>query len=289
MIVPRAALRSVVLTLALEWTAACVNACSLDLAKLQHGRDAEISEPASPAPRGQFDGGSLYDAPDGTQMAEGLVPPLLVEPPCGVVGRPCCQPDNACAFGACLRGRCSTYGGLYAQERGCGPSVCATRNAYTAGCSCPEGFAAVEVRQDAYACPDGTDGENDLALCTTEIASASAWMGVWVSERGLPGCTDACLVPNSATGDCTCPRGAVPLRVGVEDMSASCPDGEEMLGLCLNADDTGSNFRGAYVLGASGSARACVANPVTGTCSCPASSTAQEVTVGKEHAYFCSE
>jgi hypothetical protein len=285
----RAALRRTAWALGLAFCSGFVHGCSLDLAALQQEQDAGMPGQGLAATRDKPDSGSLRAAPAAGQRDAAVMPPEVPEPACGVVGRPCCQPGNVCDFGACLRGLCSAYGGLYAQAEGCGPAVCAARNGYTAGCSCPSGFDAVAAWQQPYACADGSAGETGLVVCTTEVASASSWMGIWVQERSPLDCSDACLVPNSASLECSCPRGSDALSVRVEDSTTSCPGAGKTLTLCLDADDPRSNFHGAYALGSPGSARACVANPMTGACSCPMGSSAQKVSVGMEQVYFCSQ
>ena len=218
-------------------------------------------------------GTSLGMADAGAQGQAGMLSDPK-EAACGVVGKACCQPGNTCDSGACLRGLCSAYGGLYGQDRGCGTSVCTARNAYTAGCSCPAGFTALAAVDVPRTCDDGGVGSTALVLCTTGASGLSSWMGLWVQEQSTASCADSCLVPNASTSECSCPAGSQALSARIEEASQGCAGGGKTLALCVDPKAAAANFRGAYVLGLAGTARACVANPVTGSCTCPTGSSA---------------
>ena len=219
------------------------------------------------------DAGSVVDADvvgsDAGALEGGAVP----LPACGVPGTPCCREGTgpACGLGACLRGRCEAFVGVWARPEplSCAPGGCWLRNPYTAGCACPEGFEEQAIGPLRGPCPGG-GGRAAVTLrwCVGgERLPGSAFGGVWL----LAG--RECLVPDRWQGACACPEATVAVRAPVllEDGRAAT------LGVCVGAGVGEERFQGAYRLG-SGSASGCAEpNPRTGDCSCPAGSREQWV------------
>ncbi len=223
------------------------------------------------------DGGTAYEGgvwDDGGLHGDGnsLHPPPA--PRCGVPGTPCCREGTgaACAIGACLRGRCEAFAGLWARSEplACTPGGCALRNPYTAGCSCPEGFEAWEFDELRGPCDaeGGTDGAFSLRLCLgSGRLGTSAFGGMWLRTGA------DCLVPDPWTGDCRCPEGSEPLET-----TAALADGRDArIGLCIGPGFGEESFAGAYLLGPEGPGGCTSPNPWTGRCQCPAGSEAQWV------------
>ncbi len=200
---------------------------------------------------------------------------VLPLPACGVPGTPCCREGTgpACGLGACLRGGCEAFAGLWARPEplSCAPVGCWLRNPYTAGCSCPEGFEEQAIGPLRGPCPGGGGPASvTLRWC---VGSArlpdSAFGGVWLLAGGT------CLVPDRWQGACACPEGTAAVRAPVllEDGRAAT------LGVCVGAGVGRERFEGAYRMGSGATTGCAEPNPRTGECSCPEGSREQWVTL----------
>src|SRR5262245_50089813 len=167
-----------------------VGACSIDLSALQHAGDGGATNPATnPDPAagsgGDTAGGGTPSATvagtsgqgaGGARAGAGGTAPRKT---CGVTGLPCCMPGNICDLGACLRGKCTAYGGFYARKEGCTQSPCTSRNAYTAGCACPTGFDDTLLWQRGESCDTG-DATTQVRSCTAARTPETTFGGLWV-------------------------------------------------------------------------------------------------------------
>lgn len=207
---------------------------------------------------------------------------------CGFPGLPCCTPGNMCDVGACLRGKCTPYGGYYARTDACTTGPCTSRNGYTAGCSCPLGFTDTLLWQEPKACDTGASGMTEVRSCTATGTPNIAYGGAWV--QGPDGnCTISCLAPNPLTGMCTCPAGAAQVSMTIDMPPGSCPDAATTLQMCIDADGKPVNFGGAYAVSQTASFGCAAANPLTAACSCPEGATApQSLHAGSWSIFVCN-
>ena len=180
---------------------------------------------------------------------------------CGVVGKPCCRPDNNCTEGVCLRGTCAAFGGVHARAAACAPS-CRVRNAYTAGCSCPFGFVEQGIDVMVRLCDEVGVGPGELAVCVPPGPPVAAdVIGFFLQSD----CSQDCLHSNPATGECTCSAGAVLREVGV-GAPAPCAEDRGRLTFCEDPTRAPATWAGLWQQLGGGCDEP---NPVTGDCSCP--------------------
>lgn len=274
----------------LAWVACCwAPACSLDVAALEGDQAAGTGAPTG----GPISGPSaetaveimppkfVSNSGDGDGDSE---PPKVLDVPegvtCGLIGLPCCRPDNRCDVGACLRGECAAFAGVFSQLHACGDmTACADRGIYSAGCACPVGFITTSMMAVQAPCADGSLGNKVVSACQAARTDASAWGGLWLRVDGAA-CGQACPIPNPYTGECACPAGQGTVAAPVTLGEPMCDGASGTLGLCVQGDAAGDFFGGGFLL-ASGSGNGCAAtNPQTGQCTCAPGTTAQSVTVG---------
>ncbi len=208
---------------------------------------------------------------------------------CGLVGLPCCTPGNTCDLGACLRGECTAYGGFFAFTRGSCEAVdpCESRNAYTAGCSCPSGFDDTLLYRTIEQC-DLREVSTEVRSCTAARTPETMFGGVWV-EGPDGNCTRSCRTANPVTGQCGCPDGTQALSLNVDSTTPECPGAEWTLQVCINADGEPLNFGGVYALSQSAAEGCSAANPATGGCTCPeGATTPQSLHVGSWSVFVCN-
>jgi hypothetical protein len=264
----------------------------------ESGKAGEGGKPSSPPVAG-MDGGAGAAAPPVAGAspppppaagAPALEPEPTGNPPksCGLPGLPCCAPGNMCDVGACLRGKCTPYGGYYGKTEACSATPCTSRNAYTAGCVCPSGFTDTLLWQELKACDGGGSGVTEVRSCTAGRTPNIAFGGEWV--QGPDGnCTISCLSPNPLTGECTCPAGTAQVSMTVDISIASCPDAATTLQMCIDADGKPVNFGGAYAVSQTASFGCGAANPLTDDCSCPeGATTPQSLHVGSWSIFICN-
>jgi hypothetical protein len=271
-------------------------ACSIDLAPLQR-QPAELGEPdpaINPDAAAAGSGGDTAGAgtPSATVAgtsgqaaagAGGTTPRRT----CGVVGLPCCMPGNTCDLGACLRGKCTAYGGFYARKDGCTQNPCSSRNAYTAGCSCPMGFDDTLLWQRSESCDTG-DATTDVRSCTAARTPETTFGGVWVQGPDSS-CKLGCRTPNPLSDTCACPEGTRALALTVDSVDAKCPDSALTLNVCIHAGGMPLNFGGAYALSQRAALGCSAPNPLTGACSCPPdANTPQSLHVGSWSVFVCN-
>lgn len=209
---------------------------------------------------------------------------------CGLPGLPCCNPGNMCDLGACLRGKCTPYGGFYARTAACAINPCGSRNAYTAGCNCPTGFNDTLLWQETEACEGdaGDTGVTEAHSCTAGRVPDIAFGGAWV-EGPDDSCTVACQTPNPLTGACTCPARTERVAMTVDIPETSCPDTAVTLQVCIDSDGAPVNFGGAYAVSQSAPLGCGAANPLTAACSCPPEVTMpQSLHVGSWSIFVCN-
>lgn len=276
-----------------------VAGCSLDLAALEGaalqdagGLVSAVDDRRQPPP-GDGDGDGDGDRGRGDEMVGdgdgggegpgGFVPAEPTPTPdgatCGLVGLPCCRPDNRCDIGACLRGECSAYAGAFATREGCTTAMCSDRDPYSAGCACPQGFLEVTAAPLATTCDDGSPAQKVLSVCQSERTDASGWGGFWLRSGG-PACGSSCVVSNPYTEDCSCPAGMALLTAPVSLGATGCAGDVATLGVCMRSGLTTGRFAGGYVLTA-GAGNGCgTPNPDTGLCTCPPAAMEQRITLG---------
>lgn len=271
-----------------------LGACSIDLSALQHSPE-ETSPATDPGAAGGGDeetgtpsathsGAGDEQAAAGAKAGAGGTPPRRT---CGVTGLPCCMPGNTCDLGACLRGKCTAYGGFYAKKDGCTQNPCSSRNAYTAGCACAAGFDDTLLWKRGESCDTG-DATTEVRSCTAARTPETTFGGVWV--QGPDGsCKPSCRTPNPLTDSCACPDGTNALALPVDSVDAACPNSPLTLTLCINAAGMPQNFGGAYALSQRASLGCSAPNPLTGACSCPPdASTPQSLHVGSWSVFVCN-
>jgi len=242
----------------------------------------------APAPVAGSSGSSPPPPP--AAGAPALEPEPTGNPPktCGLPGLPCCTPGSQCDVGACLRGKCTPYGGYYGKTEACSAAPCTSRNAYTAGCVCPSGFTDTLLWQELRACDAGGSGVTEVRSCTAGRTPGIAFGGAWV--QGPDGnCTISCLAPNPLTGQCTCPAGTAQVSMNVDIPIASCPNAETTLQMCTDGAGKPVNFGGAYAVSQTASFGCGAANPLTDECSCPeGATTPQSLHVGSWSIFVCN-
>jgi hypothetical protein len=207
---------------------------------------------------------------------------------CGLPGLSCCMPGNMCDVGACLRGKCTPYGGFYALTGACAVNPCVSRNAYTAGCNCPTGFADTLLWQEPGACDEGGSGTTDVRSCTSGRAPDIAFGGAWVQGPDSS-CTVGCQTPNPMTGACSCPAMTQQISMTVDFVDATCPSASTTLQVCIDGEGMPVNFGGAYAVSQTAALGCGAANPLTAACSCPdAVTTPQRLHVGSWSIFVCN-
>ena len=218
---------------------------------------------------------------------EGGAPSSVPRRTCGVTGLPCCTPGNTCDLGACLRGKCTAYGGFYAETTGCTQNPCGSRNAYTAGCSCPLGFDDTLLWRRVEVCDLG-DATTEVRSCTAARTPETIFGGVWV-EGPDASCKLGCRTANPVTGQCGCPAGTQAVGLTVDLPSDNCPNTNLTLQLCINAGGKLANFGGGYALSQSAALGCSAPNPLTGSCTCPEQvTTPQSLHVGSWSVFVCN-
>ncbi len=233
-----------------------------------------VSETGGKADGEGWEDGSPLEAGVDAGREEGGAPDAFAPPSprCGVPGTPCCREGvgPACAIGACLRGRCEAFAGLWARPAplSCAPGGCTVRNPFTAGCSCPEGFDAWPIETLRGPCEGsaGTRAALSIHLCLgSGRLPNSLFGGLWLREG------ERCRVPDPFTAACRCPEGTERLEraVGLDG------NGSGSLGLCLGPGGTEEAFAGVYLLGTDAPGGCAWPNPHTGACRCPEGSAAQ--------------
>jgi hypothetical protein len=211
---------------------------------------------------------------------------------CGLPGLSCCNPGNMCDVGACLRGKCTPYGGFYALTAACAVNPCGSRNAYTAGCNCPTGFNDTLLWQETKACDSGSggpaSGTTEAHSCTAGRVPDIAFGGAWVQGPDV-NCSVGCQTPNPLTGACTCPAGTQQVSMTVDGTITTCPDASVTLQICIDGEGAPVNFAGAYAVSQSAPLGCGAANPLTAACSCPAEVTMpQSLHVGSWSIFLCN-
>lgn len=215
--------------------------------------------------------------------------PASGNPPrtCGLPGLACCA-GNLCDIGECLRGKCTPYGGFYAHSEACSAEPCTSRNAYTAGCACPMGFADTLLYTSQTTCDDGILAASEVRSCTSGRTPGIAFAGVWV-EGPDDRCTKRCLTPNPLTGACNCPAGSQSIALNADTGDSGCPNASMMLQLCIEANGEPINFGGAYAVSQTAALGCSAPNPLTAACSCPdAVGKPQSLHVGNWSIFVCN-
>jgi hypothetical protein len=231
--------------------------------------------------------GSTSQPPAAGQSAAGA-PSIDPTRTCGVPGLPCCNPGNMCDIGACLRGKCTPYGGFYANTGACSTNPCGSRNAYTAGCHCPVGFTDTLLWSEDGPCDEGGSGVTEVRSCTAGRTPGIAFAGAWVQGPD-DSCSVGCQTKNPLTGMCTCPAGTQQLSMTVDLTNASCPDAGTTLQVCIEGEGMPVNFGGAYAVSQSAPLGCGAANPLTAACSCPAEvMTPQSLHTGSWSIFVCN-
>jgi hypothetical protein len=195
-----------------------------------------------------------------------------------------------CDVGACLRGKCTPYGGFYAHTGECAVNPCGSRNAYTAGCNCPTGFKDTLLWQQTDACDEGGSGTTEVRGCTAGRVPDIAFGGAWVQGPD-DSCISGCQTPNPITGACTCPAGTQQVSMTVDGTTSTvtCPSETVTLQVCIDADGAQVNFAGAYAVSQSAPLGCGAANPLTAACSCPTEvTTPQSLHVGSWSIFVCN-
>lgn len=245
------------------------------------------AEQGSPAPDAGPDAGAQRAAPQPDET-----PIDLAGRTCGVVGLPCCKPGNVCELGACLRGQCTPYGGLYARSSECHTAPCPSRNAYTAGCGCPAGFDDSLLWETDQPCSNATAAVQ-VHACTATRTPEMAFGGLWVEEKSASTCEVECSAPNPYTAACSCPAGTRALTIGAGIPGGPCGDAARTLALCANQDGAPLNFGGFYALSSAASDGCGLPNPLTGSCVCPRSEPGaaplQNLQVGEFSVFVCNQ
>jgi hypothetical protein len=207
---------------------------------------------------------------------------------CGLPGLACCNPGATCNVGACLRGKCTPYGGFYALTGACALDPCGSRNAYTAGCSCPMGFVNTLLWQEEAVCDGGGTGTTEVRSCSAGRTPGIAFGGVWVQGPD-DSCTVGCRTPNPFTGACACPTGTQPVSMTIDNVDASCPTAATTLEACIDGAGIPVNFGGAYAVSQTAALGCAAANPLTAACSCPTGvTTPQSLHVGSWSIFVCN-
>lgn len=207
---------------------------------------------------------------------------------CGLPGLACCNPGNTCDVGACLRGKCTPYGGFYALTAACTVNPCGSRNAYTAGCDCPMGFVNTLLWQENGACDQGGTGTTEVRSCTAGRTPGIAFGGAWVQGPD-DSCIVGCRTANPITGTCSCPTGAEQVSMTVDIVYPSCPSAGTTLQVCIDGGGMPVNFGGAYAVSQTAALGCGAANPLTAACSCPDGVTLpQSLHVGSWSIFVCN-
>jgi hypothetical protein len=290
--------------------------CSIDVGELQEDKSgAGGSNVAASAARGGAGSGAAGTplAPSGGAGAAGSPP---TRPPdagsggagasagsggsggednprrtCGVVGLPCCNPGNICDLGACLRGKCTPYGGFYARSSDCSVDPCSSRNAYTAGCSCPFGFDDTILWHGESDCENTGSVSTEVRSCTSDRTPEMGFGGVWVKEPIGASCSVSCTAPNPATSRCGCPSGSSEFAIEGASGVVNCGDANMTFALCMNPNGMPLNFGGAYALSATAPDGCAAPNPFTGGCTCPQADAVpapQNLHVGGYSIFICN-
>ena len=289
--------------------ASLLAACSIDLSALQQppADDGSLNPATDPESSGAGSGAGGTVASAG-QPAAGAKPPLAtgsggspaeqparsgaggsatVRRTCGLTGLPCCMPGNTCDLGACLRGKCTAYGGFYARQAGCTQNPCTSRNTYTAGCGCPMGFEDTLLWQRSLTCDTG-EAATEVRSCTAARTPETAFGGVWVQGPD-PACKPSCRTPNPLTDGCGCPDGTRPLALTVDEPTPACVGSSYTLQVCIDAAGTALNFGGAYATSQRAANGCAAANPFTGACTCPPEVNApQSLHMGDWSVFVCN-
>ena len=213
--------------------------------------------------------------------------PVTPQRTCGVTGLPCCMPGNTCDLGACLRGKCTAYGGFYSETSACTQNPCISRNTYTAGCNCPLGFDDTLLWKTYEVC-DAGEATTEVRSCTAARTPETIYGGAWV-EGPDANCTLSCRTANPVTGECGCPNGTDAVALTVDVPGTNCPNTNLTLRVCINAAGKLANFGGAYALSQSAALGCSAANPLTNSCSCPEGVTMpQSLHVGSWSVFVCN-
>ncbi|MCU0675584.1 MAG: hypothetical protein MUE69_22675 [Myxococcota bacterium] len=213
---------------------------------------------------------------------------------CGGFGEPCCA-GNTCSVGACLTGKCATFGGVYALEGD--ESMNCVGNPLTGGtCACPSGFTAQLVQDFDGNVDEGQGWETLMYVCHAPTTGTAAdYRGSHGRVLGLPsgsGCATSCNASNPYGGGCACPAPATSdTRLGVHYQNGTPLDCQREMTFCRNASVApltyGGNFRQLTDIGTVcqeiplGSR--CEPNPIGGACACPAGFTAVNMTSMMPH------
>jgi hypothetical protein len=284
----RTGLRSVLTA----WVLACGlhGACSLDVARLRSRGESVLAVDADVSAARNDAGASLpehdagvfiaFDATDAGDPYGGLS--------CGVPGLRCCTPGNTCQLGGCLRGQCTAYAGVQAQLTGCGSAQCVARNAYTAGCGCPQGFESTMLLAQAASCADQSKAMLALSACSASRSSGTAWAGAFVRAQPAGTCAGACLSPNAYTQACSCPQGTAGWQVSLGAVTGGCAAGDTTLALCMLPSAAHASFAGAYALSATALGGCILANPQSGGCSCPAGTSETSLPLAGKKLVICN-
>jgi len=202
---------------------------------------------------------------------------------CGGLGQSCCA-NNACntGLGCGANDKCVTFGGVFAGEdsfeSACTP--CRVKNKNTDACSCGPGFTQTNLRE-LSACRDASSFHGaTLSICSTSLVVPGSDFGGFF-QKDDTACRDPgtrCPVPNTLTGNCTCPSGFSPITTQeIVDVAYSCsPFGYvgTDTSFCVSSVAPIVSFGGVYqedLQSCEGTASACrVSNPLAGnTCGCP--------------------
>jgi hypothetical protein len=204
---------------------------------------------------------------------------------CGDCDQPCAGGPNA--TGECVAGECvSGCAAGYVDDQGACKNLlgshepypaacpgCSTPNVITGTCGCPAMTTALQldVQSDCPSMP--LRAATKLQLCmSTGVAASNDFGGAYQVDDfdGWCGASAKCRVGNPmAAGACACPDGFV--GIGLRSIIRICDDSEvgTTIYVCGNQSAELQAFGGAFQV--DDFAPACrVANPWTGTCTCPA-------------------
>jgi hypothetical protein len=153
----------------------------------------------------------------------------------------------------------------------CFTPACYAGNPLNGGqCYCPPGFTdqVMQVLDDtACSTPPNPPYGWAVHACVGGTPNAAADFGGVFQQNRNRGCNTA----NAFTGVCACPAGFSGIEL---PHNGGCYE-RVFTTVCFNASAPRSTLAGAYVVSDGGACRS--GNPATGTCSCPAGSSPQQM------------
>lgn len=174
-----------------------------------------------------------------------------------------CTPSTVCPFGGCVVDACRSFAGTYVvfdDSLMTGAfSPCFRSNALSLACACPDGAQPIGPSLSFHPF-DPADQTNDQFFCMAVPTAGSGFRGVFMESENS-GCA-GCAQPHLETSSCACPATSTAVRSRAVLFDACV----ESYTVCVD-DAPRADFGGAFVLDEDSDCQ--VANPVTGTCTCP--------------------